>query len=61
MALHEMFHHYINLLLHAILPRTDNELSATEVGSLKDDLGLLVQSELDFEIDILWQHKEDSE
>ena len=44
-------------LCHAIKPRTDNQLSEEQIGLLKDELGLSVQSKVHIEIDISWQHK----
>ena len=46
---------------HAILPRSDEDLSNSEYSLLKDDLGLSVISAEDVELDISWMYKSEAE
>jgi hypothetical protein len=46
---------------HAILPRSDDDLSDREYSLLKDDLGLAVRNAEDVELDISWKDKSDAE
>ena len=46
---------------HAILPRSDGQLSDKEYNLLKNDLGLNIRSEEDVDLDVSWQFKEVNE
>jgi hypothetical protein len=48
-------------LCHAILPRTDKDLSDNKIFLLKENLGLDIKSESDAELDKSWQHKTPTE
>ena len=48
-------------LCHAILPRSETNLSENEIILLRDDLGLDIKSESETELDKSWQHKTTTE